>query len=83
MGLSAEKKKTLRDLYETWGIEKVRKDLQRHYYPSLVSPDVSAFERDWVKSKEAQDRHKKQLAAAIRFFFLSLLAGAIIALIAS
>ena len=82
MGLSTEKKKSLRALYETWGIDKVRRDLERHYYPSLLSSDVSAYERAWVKAKEEQSRRRQQYAAAFRFFFFSLLAGTIAALVA-
>lgn len=82
MGLSAQKKKQLKALYETWGIDKVRVDLQRHYHPSLLSPDVSAYERAWVKSKEAQVRRRKQVRAAFRFVFFSLLAGTIAAFVA-
>jgi hypothetical protein len=82
MGLSAEKKKSLKALYETWGIDKVRKDLERHYYPSLLSSDVSAFERAWVAAKEAQGRRRKNYVVAFKFFFFSLLAGTIAALVA-
>ena len=82
MGLSAEKKNQLKALYETWGIDKVRHDLQRHYYPSLLSTDVSAFERAWVIAKEAKGRRRKKYFAAAKFLFLSLLAGTVAALLA-
>ena len=81
MGLSAEKKKSLKALYETWEIYKVRKDLEHHYYPSHLSSDVSAFERAWVNAKEAEGRRRKQFAAAFKFLFFSLLAGTIAALV--
>ena len=81
MGLSAEKKKSLKALYENWEIDKVRKNLARHYYPSLLSSDVNAFERSWVNAKEAEGRRRKQFAAAFKFFFFSRLAGTIAALV--
>jgi len=79
MGLSA-KNKSLKALYETWGIDKVRKDLEDRYYPSLLLLDVSAFERAWVNAKEAEGRRRKQFAVAFNFFF-SLLAGTIAAFV--
>ncbi len=82
MGLSAEKKKSLRALYETWGLDKVRKDLQRYQYPSLTSTDVSAFERAWLTAKEAKGRRRKQYGAALRVLFFSLVAGIIAAILA-
>ena len=81
MGLSAEKKKSLRKLYETWGLDKVRKDLQRYQYPSLTSIDVSAFERAWLMAKEAKGRRRKQYGVALRVLFFSLLAGTIAAIL--
>ena len=75
MGLSAEKKKSLKALYENWGLDKVRKDLERHYYPSLLSSDVSAFERAWVTAQEAKGRRKKLFASALFVLGISLLAG--------
>ena len=74
------KKKSLKALYETWGIDKVSKDLEHHYYPSLLSSDVSAFERAWVNAKEAEGGRRKQFAVAFNFFF-SLLAGTIAAFV--
>ncbi len=82
MGLSAEKKKSLKALYETWGLDKVRKDLERHYYPSLLSTDVSAFERAWVTAKEAKGRRRKQYIVALKVIVFSLLAGTITAILA-
>jgi len=81
MGLFAAKK-SLKALHETWGIDKVSKDLERHYYLSLLSSDVSAFERAWVNAKEAEGRRRKQFAAAFKFFFFSLHAGTVAALFA-
>lgn len=80
MGLSAEKKKTLKALYETWGVDKVRKDLERHQYPSLLSTDISAFERAWVKAKEAKGRRKEQYVVALKVLSLSLVTGIIAAI---
>lgn len=80
MGLSAEKKKSLKALYETWGIEKVRLDLERHQYPSLVSTEVAAYERAWIKSKEARGRRRKQYVVALRLVSFSMFAGFVIAL---
>ena len=81
MGLSTEKKKALKELYETWGIDKVRRDLERHQYPSLVSTDVSAFERAWIKDKEAKGRRRTQLVIVFRVFAFSMLAGTIVAIL--
>ena len=82
MGLSAEKKKSLKALYETWGLDKVRRDLERHYYPSLLSSDVSAFERAWVAAKDAQGRRRKLFTKVLLFIFFSLSAGIVAALLA-
>ncbi|MDA0652242.1 MAG: hypothetical protein O3C49_03055 [Proteobacteria bacterium] len=82
MGLSAEKKKSLKALYDTWGLDKVRRDLERHYYPSLLSSDVSAFERAWVAAKEAQGRRRNLFIKALLFIFFSLFAGIVAAFLA-
>ncbi len=82
MGLSAEKKKSLKALYETWGLDKVRKDLERHYYPSLLSTDVSAFERAWATEKEAKGRRRKQNIRTLLVIVFSLLAGIFAAILA-
>jgi hypothetical protein len=82
MALSPEKKKSLKALYETWGLDKVRKDLERHQYPSLRGTEVFAFERAWLTAKEAQGRRRKQYRAVLKFFFFSLLAGVIAAFVA-
>ncbi len=82
MGLSAEKKKSLKALYETWGLDKVRRDLQRHYYPSLLSTDVSAFERAWATAKEAKGRRRQQYITALKVIVFSLLAGTLAAMLA-
>ena len=79
MGLSAEKKKSLSALYETWGPDKVRRDLQRHYYPSLLSSEVSSYARGWLKEKETKNRRKSQFIAFIRMLSYSLFAGIVAA----
>ena len=82
MALSKQKKKELRALYETWGVDAVRWDLERNNHPMLVSPDVIAFARAWVRSQEAKGPRRTKIAAAFFVFSLSLLAGTIAAMLA-
>lgn len=82
MGLSAEKKRALGELYESWGIDKVRRDLERHYHPSLLSSDVTDFARAWLNAKDAKDRRGYALVRAFKVIFFSLIAGVAAALLA-
>jgi hypothetical protein len=82
MGLSAEKKRSLSALYDTWGIDKVRRDLERHYHPSLLSTEVSEFARAWVYAKEAKERRHELYYKGFKVLFYSLLAGVAAAFLA-
>lgn len=82
MGLSAEKKRTLNALYDTWGIDKVRRDLQRHYHPSLLSTEVNEFARAWVNAKDAKGRRRELGYKLFRVLFFSILAGLVVAFLA-
>ena len=75
MGLSARKQKSLSALYETWGTDRVRRDLQRHQYPSLLSTDFSDYERAWLNSKDAQGQRRQQFGKVVKVLFVSLLIG--------
>ena len=81
MVLSAEKKKSLKALYETWGLDAVRKDLERNYHPSLVPTDISAFERAWVAAKESKGPRRKRFVVALQVMIFSLLAGIVVAIV--
>ena len=83
MGLSSRKQKSLSALYETWGIDKVRRDLERHQYPSLLSTDVSVYERTWLNAKEAQGRRWQQFGRVVKIMFISLIIGAVAAILVS
>jgi hypothetical protein len=69
MGLSAEKKESLKALYEDWGIDKVRRDLQRHQYPSLLGTEVNTFERAWLNDKDARGRRWVGFVTAMKIIF--------------
>lgn len=82
MALSKQKKRELKALYETWGVDAVRRDLERNNHPLLVSPEVIAFARAWVKTQEAKGPRRAQIAVAFFVFNVSLLLGTIAAMLA-
>ncbi len=57
MGLSAQQKETLEARYETWGFDRVRKELEREDRDLIAHPDVTAYARAWIEAKEA-GRHR-------------------------
>jgi hypothetical protein len=62
MGLSAERMTSLEDHYEVWGLEEVRKELERPDRDQFVDPDVTAFARAWVEVKEARIQARERRA---------------------
>ena len=56
--LSAERKKSLEDHYEFWGVEEVREELHRPGRDQFVDPEVTAFAQSWVEAKEAKARRR-------------------------
>jgi hypothetical protein len=52
MSLSAARMIALEDHYEIWGLDEVRKELERPDRNTFVDPEVTAFTRAWVEAKE-------------------------------
>ena len=67
MGLSAEHEEWLTALYESWGLEKVRRELDRFERNQFAHPEVTAFARAWVEHREAAIRRRKLSVAATAF----------------
>jgi hypothetical protein len=80
MLLSAERKISLEDHYEVWGLDEVRKELQRPDRDQFVDPEVTAFTRAWVEVKEnslLRAKWRRQIGLVTGLLFL----GAAIAVI--
>ncbi len=56
MNLTAEQKELLEARYEAWGFDRVREELERDDRDMIAHPDVTAFARAWIESKEASQR---------------------------
>jgi hypothetical protein len=56
MVLSAERKASLEDRYELWGLDEVRKELERPDRGQFVDPEVTEFAQSWIEAKEADAR---------------------------
>jgi hypothetical protein len=73
MVLSAERKISLEDHYEVWGLDEVRKELQRPDRGQFVDPEVTAFARDWVEAKEnslLRAKWRRQIGLVTGLLFL-------------
>ncbi len=71
--LSAERKKSLADHYEVWGVEEVRDELDRPDRDQFVDSEVMAFAQSWIEAKEAKARRRatySMLFAAIGLILL-------------
>lgn len=77
MVLSAERKISLEDHYEIWGLDEVRKELERPDRNTFVDPEVTAFTRAWVEAKEKSILRAKWRQQIVRASGLVLLGLAI------
>jgi len=64
MELSAERMAALEDHYELWGLEAVRKELERPDRDEFTDSEVTAFAHEWVERKEAAARRKRDFRTA-------------------
>ena len=82
MALSDEQRLRLKLRYEVWGIDEVRKELERVDRTRFVHADITEFAQTWIEAKEASIRRKKyiidiltvlitiQIGVAVALFFL-------------
>jgi len=78
--LSAERMIALEDHYEIWGLDEVRKELERPDRNTFVDPEVTAFTRAWVEAKEksilrSKWRHQIVLTAGLVLLGLAIAIG--------
>ena len=81
MVLSAERKISLEDRYEVWGLDEVRKELNRPDRDQFTDPEVTAFARAWVEAKEASARRKRSYSIMFLAIVGLVLFGLAIALV--
>ena len=60
MGLSTEQKELLEARYETWGLDRVREELERDDRDLFANPDVTALAWAWIEAKEAGRRRARR-----------------------
>lgn len=77
MSLSAVRMIALEDHYEIWGLDEVRKELERPDRNTFVDPEVTAFTRAWVEAKEKSILRAKWRQQIVRASGLVLLGLAI------
>ena len=58
MGLSAEDQDRLLARYEIWGVETVRRELEREDRDTFIDPEVTAFAQAWVAAHERSARRR-------------------------
>ena len=68
MGLSDEQKLRLEIRYEDWGIDEVRRELERVDRTRFVHSDITEFAQSWIKAKEASIRRKKFIIDILAVF---------------
>ena len=75
MALSAERMIALEDHYEIWGLDEVRKELERPDRNTFVDSEVTAFTRAWVEAKEKsilRAKWRQQIVLALGLVLLGL-----------
>ena len=75
MELTAADKKTLRERYQSWGVDTVREDLKRPFRHVFVSQARNEFAKDWVG--EAEVLEEKQNVRKERLVKILMLAAII------
>ena len=81
MALTAEKKDSLRALYEVWGLETVRREIERNDQNGLTPPDVIAFARSWIAAEEAKAQRTLRLVKNGLTVTVSIIGGVIAGLL--
>lgn len=82
MGLSEEQKERLEIHYAYWGIDEVRRQLERDGRDQFADPDVTAYAREWIETAEKELRHRQE-NRVIQLFVGSVFAGVALALLVS
>ena len=75
MALSVEQMERLETQYEIWGLDLVRRELERDDRDRYASPDVTAFARAWIEAKEARHRRKRLLVLVLATFGIVLISA--------
>ena len=81
MVLTTEKKNSLKALYGVWGIDTVRREIERSDNAGLTPPDVVAFARDWIAAEEARGQRTVQTVKIAGTGLLSIIGGTIVGLL--
>ena len=81
MALTAEKKESLRALYDVWGLDTVRREIERNEHSGLMPPDVISFARSWIAAEEAKGQRTVQTVKVTGAIILSVIGGTIVALL--
>jgi len=77
MGLSEEHRDKLAAHYCIWGLDEVRRELDRAERDEFVPPEVTEFTRAWVAAEERRLRLRKLRIAAGAFAGVIVLGAAI------
>lgn len=81
MALTTEKKDSLRALYDVWGLDTVRREIERNDHAGLTPPDVIAFARSWVATEEAKGQRTIQNVKIAGTVAVSVIGGTIVGLL--
>ena len=81
MALTTEKKDSLRALYAVWGLDTVRREIERNGHNGLTPPDVVAYARSWIATEEAKGQRTVQTVKIMATVALSVIGGTIVGLL--
>jgi hypothetical protein len=82
MGLSAEQRKRLDSHYAFWGIDELRRQLERDDRDRFTDPDVTAYAQEWIEKAQKEIRDgRKELAilVSVGSIFAGLVIGVFLA----
>lgn len=80
MTLTAEKRDSLKALYDVWGLDTVRREIERNEINGLIPPDTIAFARAWVAEEEAKARRTLESLKIAGAVTISMIGGTILGL---
>ncbi len=75
MALSVEQMDRLATQYEIWGLDRVRRELERGDRDRYVNSDVTAFALAWIEAKEARHPGTRLLVLVLATFGIVLISA--------
>ncbi len=81
MALSVDQMERLETQYEIWGLDRVRRELERGDRDRFVNSDVTAFAWAWIEAKEARHRGTRLLVLVLATFGIVLISAVLLGIL--